>query len=381
MISSNNLKNMLTNLFSKSKEETDKQYDHLTTEMNKGWISSGNANKITNGNEVNDTPVGSIISFMGNSAPPNYLICDGTEYNIEEYKELADFFNTQFGTYNYFGGNGETTFKVPDLRGEFLRGTGENTHYDDSNNIHQGNGADVGVHQHATRHTNYRLSYDGYYMGWVPDSGTKVYTGIDSTAFNDGITNNGVSRWMVPTRSLANSGGKLFITSRPTNTSVLYCIKYKTTSSINISLYESHTYSEEEQLIGQWINGKPLYRKVIRDYISGSGSREYFLKDKFENAEEYVIESFYAFATDSYSGEGIVVSSSNSSTTKYDISFTSFNPSTGRIWIINGENAYRYVQLIIRYTKTTDEPFPIDEDIAWYALDSEVDEIINRLGE
>ena len=377
MISNNNLKNILSNLFNKSKAETDKQYNQLTTEMNKGWISSGNANKITNGNEVNDTPVGSIIAHMGNSAPLNYLICDGSEYNIEDYKELSDFINTQFGSYNYFGGNGTTTFAVPDLRGEFLRGSGTNGHEN------QGSGSDAGVHQDATIHMNIDIHKEEStnYLSVSKDLPFGEYV-IGNTA--DKVLNgSGLGRtWYAFSKSSTNSNDLVAnYTSRPTNTSVLYCIKYKTTSSINISLYESHTYSEEEQLIGQWINGKPLYRKVIREYITGSGSREYFLKDKFENAEEYVIESFYAFATDSYSGEGIVVSSSNSSTTKYDISFTSFNPSTGRLWIINGENAYRYVQLIIRYTKTTDEPFPVDEDIAWYALDSEVDEIINRLGE
>ena len=36
---------------------------------------------------------------------------------------------------------------------------------------------------------------------------------------------------------------------------------------------------------------------------------------------------------------------------------------------------------IVEYTKTTDEPYTLDEDIAFTAHESEVDEIINRLGE
>ena len=89
-------------------------------------------------------PIGEIINFMGNSTPDYFLSCDGTVYNISDYPYLAEHFKTEFGSYNYFGGNGTTTFAVPDLRGEFLRGTGTNGH------SNEGSGADVGVHQAAT---------------------------------------------------------------------------------------------------------------------------------------------------------------------------------------------------------------------------------------
>lgn len=71
---------------------------------------------INNQTNIEDTPIGHIISFMGTKAPDHYLICDGSEYNITDYQKLADFINDQFGSYNYFGGNGTTTFAVPDLR-------------------------------------------------------------------------------------------------------------------------------------------------------------------------------------------------------------------------------------------------------------------------
>jgi hypothetical protein len=67
---------------------------------------------------------------------------------------LAEFINTQFGSYNYFGGDGITTFAVPDLRGEFLRCTGTNSH---ANN---GNGSSVGIHQNGTMIPAFR-SYSG----------------------------------------------------------------------------------------------------------------------------------------------------------------------------------------------------------------------------
>lgn len=164
---------------------------------------------------VSAGPIGMIISFMGKNAPAGYLICDGSEYNIADYEKLANHFENEFGTVNYFGGDGTTTFKVPDLRGEFLRGAGTNSH------AGQGSGAEVGTHQNATQHvkigggsTNNLFIYPNNAI-WYSDnnSDSAILTGnntIRHAALND-----------VGTQQI-NS----FYTSRPTNTSVLYCIKY-----------------------------------------------------------------------------------------------------------------------------------------------------------
>jgi hypothetical protein len=64
---------------------------------------------------IEDTPVGHIISHMGTVAPKHYLICDGSEYNISDYPYLVQHIIDNFGTVNYFGGDGESTFCVPDL--------------------------------------------------------------------------------------------------------------------------------------------------------------------------------------------------------------------------------------------------------------------------
>ena len=78
-------------------------------------------------NESTGTPVGEIISYMGNIVPENYLACDGSEFNISDYPYLTQHFIDNFGSVNYFGGDGEITFAVPDLRDEFLLGIRENT--------------------------------------------------------------------------------------------------------------------------------------------------------------------------------------------------------------------------------------------------------------
>lgn len=176
------------------------------------------------GDIYDDTPVGTVISFMGNSAPRNYLSCDGNVYNIEDYQALADFINDEFGSYNFFGGDGTTTFAVPDLRGEFLRGTGTNIH------TNQGSGEDVGVHQ------------DGTAINHIASFSRQIEIINYDTSY-DNINKN------VSYSGGANDAG-VYYTTRPTNTSILYCIKYKNTNNpFNIQEWEPNTRYEEEDFV------------------------------------------------------------------------------------------------------------------------------------
>lgn len=60
-------------------------------------------------------PQGQIISFAGQNAPSGYLLCHGQTLNRNQYQQL---FNAIGYTY---GGSGDQ-FRIPDLRGEFIRG-------------------------------------------------------------------------------------------------------------------------------------------------------------------------------------------------------------------------------------------------------------------
>lgn len=193
-------------------------------------------------------PIGLVAPFMATTAPTNYLACDGTIYNISDYPKLANFFERQFGTKNHFGGDGTTTFAVPNLNGEFLRGTGTNGH------TNQGSGANVGVHQDATNFPNIgtaRSAENGLYA--IKQSEASPITNSDSThtagsgAFT--LTNGGT--WA--------SGANVYVTSRPTNTSVLFCICARTEETEPTG----HEYSTTEQVVGTWIDGKPIYEKTI----------------------------------------------------------------------------------------------------------------------
>lgn len=193
---------------------------------------------VTGYNETPGTPVGEIISYMGITAPDNYLICDGTEYQIAEYPYLAQHFADHFGTSKYFGGDGVTTFAVPDLRGEFLRGSGTGAR-------NTGTGANVGRHQDATSHA-YITSFT---------AGTGMFLGYKSTTeFARSLNQDTVERISRPYKSqnfsttLSDTADARFLsyTSRPTNTAVLYCIKYKPTHFAQVQ----STYSLQERRVG-----------------------------------------------------------------------------------------------------------------------------------
>ncbi|NKD86678.1 hypothetical protein HEQ63_10885 [Haematospirillum jordaniae] len=72
-------------------------------------------------------PVGSVIMHAGQEPPPLYLKCNGALLSRAAYPELFTVIGTTFGS-----GDGSTTFALPDLRGEFLRG------WDDGRDVDSG---------------------------------------------------------------------------------------------------------------------------------------------------------------------------------------------------------------------------------------------------
>jgi microcystin-dependent protein len=156
-------------------------------------------------------PVGTVISYMGATAPAGYLSCDGAVKNIGDYPALARHFETQLGSANYFGGDGTTTFALPDMRNLFLRG------YHGSAAALSGN---IGKKQEATDHlysagttTSHNFPASDNAGRWEPknyDSRKAApYRGVYFTDAWDGTYNNGY----------------LSYTARPVNMAVLYCIK------------------------------------------------------------------------------------------------------------------------------------------------------------
>ena len=203
------------------------------------------------------TSIGTIIPYMGKTAPADYLACDGAEYNISDYPDLSSFITTQFGSVNFFGGDGTKTFAVPNLNGEFLRGTGTNSH------ANQGSGAEVGMHQDATEMPVYG-AWNNNKIYVSKNSYRGIILNVDSDIIPSSLTRVAVSGTHEITESTEEGniaeGFDTAFTSRPTNTSVLYCIK-----ALPAAIRQLDIYSTDETIVGRWINGKPIYRKVFQN--------------------------------------------------------------------------------------------------------------------
>ena len=169
--------------------------------------SDGSLKRIAGGTLYADAPLGTILAFGGTTAPAGWMLCQGQTISRTTYAKLFAIIGTTFGT-----GDGSTTFNIPDLRGEFLRGVGTNSH------ANQGSGGNLGEHQDAT---GFAAPVSGRNYSDIYDlaSGNKGYKNPD-TQIN--TTLNGYSR----TDHNQNLGGSAYVISfRPTNTSVNYIIK------------------------------------------------------------------------------------------------------------------------------------------------------------
>ena len=220
-------------------------------------------------------PLGTVLPYYGETAPEHFLICDGTEYLKSDYGELATHLLSLTDPTPYQGSDADH-FKVPDLRGEFLRGSGTNSHSG------QGSGGVVGEHQNATEHMNMDFNSSNNIMH-IQINNTSYYQHHNN---EDTLINQGAQE-AYTTLSKGTSSSKTHYTSRPTNTSVTYIIAYQN-AYIDLALdgfpiditqpqdgqllmYDAtagrwvnggHKYSTDEHIVGTWIDGKPIYRKT-----------------------------------------------------------------------------------------------------------------------
>lgn len=89
---------------------------------NTAWITEGIIDPA--GFSPSGIPAGQIIYVGFSSAPTGYLKANGAAVSRSVYASLFTAIGTTFGV-----GDGSTTFNVPDLRGEFIRG------WDDSRGV------------------------------------------------------------------------------------------------------------------------------------------------------------------------------------------------------------------------------------------------------
>lgn len=138
-------------------------------------------------------PAGAVAHFARNTAPAGWLAADGATVSRTTYAALFSAIGTTFGV-----GDGSTTFRLPDLRGEFVRGWDNGRGVDSGRNFGTFQADDFKSHSHSVT-----LPIDN-----------------DSNAGNDdeSISTMGGSQ----TYGTSNTGGN---ETRPRNVALLACIK------------------------------------------------------------------------------------------------------------------------------------------------------------
>lgn len=153
----------------------------------------GNPTAKFNGVERPEVPPGAVLFFAATTPPPGFLKANGATISRAVYAKLFAAVGTTFGA-----GDGSTTFNLPDLRGEFLRGL------DDGRGVDAARALGSSQDESFKAHTHNVPMYQG--TAWT--------SAIKPTSDATGTTN-------VTTTS--STGGS---ETRPRNVALLACIKY-----------------------------------------------------------------------------------------------------------------------------------------------------------
>jgi microcystin-dependent protein len=150
-------------------------------------------------------PAGSIISYGGRSIPTGWLLCDGNTVSRTQYINLFIAIDSVWGN-----GDGYSTFHLPDLRGQFLRGVSGTSNFDPDTTLRiaKYNGGNTG--NKVGSFQNDELKSHNHYVTM-----SSYPTGSNGVFANGGTFSGG--------GTVNSTGGN---ETRPKNAYVYYIIKY-----------------------------------------------------------------------------------------------------------------------------------------------------------
>jgi microcystin-dependent protein len=171
------------------------------------------AAKLASGAVPEGVPTGTVVAFAASSPPSGWLVCNGAAVSRTTYAALFGVLGTTYGA-----GDGSTTFNLPDLRGEFVRGLDLGRGVDSgrvlgsaqaSQNLahtHTASTASAGAHSHTTGEA---VAPGGGSISYGPGERTTTTTTSSDGAHTHTVTVN-------------SSGGS---EARPRNVALVYIIK------------------------------------------------------------------------------------------------------------------------------------------------------------
>ena len=177
------------------------------------------------GGLASGVPVGTILAHAANTPPSGFLECNGSNISRSTYATLFSTISTTFGV-----GDGSSTFALPDLRGQFIRGWA-NTGSTDASRVFGSTQTDQNKnHTHTTDSTTLtggiRKISEGFGAGGSATGvftktadGNNTITGSSSTSPVGGVDFDGTH-----SHTISSSGGGT--EARPKNVALMYIIKF-----------------------------------------------------------------------------------------------------------------------------------------------------------
>ena len=173
-------------------------------------------------------PSGIISPFGSSSAPTGWLACEGQVLVRADYLDLFTAIGVTWNT----GGETGAEFRLPDLRGAFLRGTGSHG----TSNMANGNdfaGPSVGSFEND-QFQGHLFGDVGSYIGGTQTAPLKIsdnrrnQSPSASADNNHGVVDtqaNSYGNALIPINDQTNGTPRVGDETRPFNAGVLYCIK------------------------------------------------------------------------------------------------------------------------------------------------------------
>ncbi len=134
------------------------------------WVplqaSNANLNTIT-------SPIGVVRAYASNTIPGGWLKCNGQEVKRSVYASLFSVIGTTYGA-----GDGSTTFNLPDLRGEFVRGWDNGRGIDPGRQLGSFQNDEIQSHDHLTWNGNAYSTAFLTNLGGLGLSGSGTFSGL-----------------------------------------------------------------------------------------------------------------------------------------------------------------------------------------------------------
>lgn len=156
-------------------------------------------------------PAGAVQAFARATAPSGWLVCDGSVVSRTAYPALFAAIGVVFGA-----GDGSSTFALPDLRGEFIRGLDGGRGVDAGRSLGSAQAQQVQYHKHVVPQGENGQALFG-------TTNTSLYNGIGASDTNNPRphTNDGSNY-----DGTVNAPGVVGPETRPRNVALLYCIRH-----------------------------------------------------------------------------------------------------------------------------------------------------------